>query len=122
DQPGSMVVANNLASLLTDRRTDQASKDRAFTIALPLAKSQVPQFKDTLGWIYYQRGDYRNAITLLEEAATALPNNGWVRYHLGMAYAASAAEEKATEHLKKALEFEGGDADLKSKILAAMKK
>ena len=122
DQPGSMVVANNLASLLSDQRSDQASRDRAFVVAAPLAKSQVPQFKDTLGWIYYQRGDYRNAIELLEEAAAAMPTNSWVMYHLGMSYAASGAPEKSAEKLNKALALEQGESPLKSKILAAMKK
>ena len=74
DQPGSMVVANNLASLLSDHRDDKASLERAYTIAAPLARSPVPNFKDTLGWMNYRRGDYRSAIPLLEDAANALPN------------------------------------------------
>ena len=69
DQPGSMVVANNLASLLSDHRSDKESLDRAYAIAAPLTKSPVPNFKDTLGWLNYRRGDYRNAIPLLEDAA-----------------------------------------------------
>src|SRR5262249_8770923 len=77
--PGSMVVANNLASLLSDYRTDKASLDRAYSLIPILRKSQVPSFKDTVGWIYYQRGDYKSAVQLLEEAATALPDQAMVR-------------------------------------------
>jgi tetratricopeptide (TPR) repeat protein len=123
DQPGSLIVANNLASLLTDQRSDQASRDRALVVAAPLAKSQVPQFKDTLGWIYYQRGEYQNAVPLLEEAAAALPNNAWVKYHLAMAYASTGAADKAAEQLKGALALEqNNEGQLKTKILAAMNK
>ena len=35
-EPGSIVVANNLASLLTDHRTDRTSHERAYNIALSL--------------------------------------------------------------------------------------
>jgi tetratricopeptide (TPR) repeat protein len=123
DQPGSLIVANNLASLLTDQRSDQASRERAMVVAAPLAKSQVPQFKDTLGWLYYQRGDYQNAVQLLEEAAAALPNNAWVKYHLGVTYAATGANDKASDQLQKALALEqNGDSPLKTKIQAALNK
>src|SRR5262249_57520259 len=71
--PGSLIVANNLASLLSDRRTDKASLERAYSLGAMLRKSQVPNFKDTLGWIDYLRGDYKNATALLGERAAALP-------------------------------------------------
>ena len=87
-QPGSVIVANNLASLLADYRTDKASLERAHSLAAILRKSQVPQFKDTLGWVSYRRGDYKSAMSLLEEAAAELPNLPDVRYHLGMNYIA----------------------------------
>ena len=72
---GSLIVANNLASLLSDHRTDKASLERAYSLATMLRKSPVPSFKDTLGWIHYLRGDYKNAAALLEEAAAALPES-----------------------------------------------
>ena len=35
-----------------------------------LRETQIPQFKDTLGWISYRRDDYVNAVSLLEKAVT----------------------------------------------------
>ena len=64
-EPNSLIVANNLASLLADRRTDKASLERAQSLAAVLNKSPIPQFKDTLGWVSYLRGDYDAAIPLL---------------------------------------------------------
>jgi len=121
-QPGSLVVANNLASLLSDYRTDKASLDRAYTIAAGLRKAQVPQFKDTLGWVHHQRGEHKAALPLLEEAATELPNIALVRYHLGVTYVAVGDNAKASEQLKKALELAASDNQLGEKVKAALKK
>ena len=119
--PGSLIVANNLASLLSDRRTDKASLERAYSLGAVLRKSQVPNFKDTLGWIDYLRGDYKSATALLEEAATALPNRPIVLYHLGMSYIATGQVAKASEQFKKALAL-APDSSLQEKIAAAQKK
>lgn len=119
-EPGSVVVANNLASLLTDYRTDRTSHERAYNLALTLRKSQVPQFKDTLGWIHYQRGEHKAALALLEEAATELPNMPLVRYHLGMNYIALSEPTKAEEQFKKALEQASANPELGNKIRTAM--
>ncbi|NJL50175.1 MAG: tetratricopeptide repeat protein [Blastochloris sp.] len=122
DQPDALIIANNLASLLSDHRSDKESIERAHAVAEPLAKSNIPQFKDTIGWIYYLRGDIKAAIPLLEEAAAGLPNVALVRYHLGMAYRAAGEAAKAAEQFDKALELipdkTGGLAD---KIRAALK-
>jgi tetratricopeptide (TPR) repeat protein len=121
DQSGSMIVANNLASLLADHRTDKASLDRANSLALLLTKSDVPQFKDTVGWIAYQRADYTAAVSLLEDAAAKLPNNPLVHYHLGMTYRAARQNAKASEQFKIARDLAPNDAELKTKIDAALK-
>jgi tetratricopeptide (TPR) repeat protein len=118
---GSLIVANNLASMLSDHRTDKASLERAYSLATMLRKSQVPSFKDTLGWVYYQRGDHKNAISLLEEAAAELPERPLVRYHLGMSYVANGQAAKASEQLKKALEL-APSSDLQVKIRNAQEK
>jgi tetratricopeptide (TPR) repeat protein len=86
-----------------------------------LKSSQLPQFKDTLGWIRYQRQDYRAALPLLEDAAKALPNLPMVRYHLGMAYLSTGQEEKAAAELKQARTLAANDAELLAKIDAAIK-
>lgn len=104
-QPGDLIVANNLAGLLLDHRTDQASLKRAEFLAAVLRKSQIPQFKDTLGWASYHQGDYRTAVSLSEEAVAALPDQSAVHYHLGLSYIAISQPAKASEQLKKALEL-----------------
>jgi cellulose synthase operon protein C len=120
-QPGSMLVANNLASVLSDHRTDKGSLDRAQSLAAMLRKSQVPQFKDTLGWVSYRAGDFKSAVPLLEEAAAAMPNVAVVHYHLGMSYRAAGQIGKAAEEFKTAL-TKSPDSSLAQSIEAELRK
>jgi len=115
-----MIVANNLASLLTDHRTDKASLERAKSLVMLLKNSQVPQFKDTMGWVDYKRRDYTSASSLLEAAAAQLPNVPLVHYHLGMTYLATGQAAKASEQFKKAQNLAPNDTELKKKIDAAL--
>lgn len=119
--PASMIVANNLASLLSEHRTDKASLEQAYSIAAMLRKSQIPSFKETLGWLDYLRGDYKTATGLLEEAAAAMPDRALVQYHLGMSYIGTGQLTKASEQFKKAAAL-APDDQLQQKINAAQKK
>jgi cellulose synthase operon protein C len=118
--PGSLIVINNLASLLADHRTDKASLEQAETLAASLQDSQIAQFKDTLGWVYDREGDYRASIPLLEEAAARLPDSALVHYHLGMSYVGTGQIAKASQQLKEAL-GKNPDSDLQVKIKAGLK-
>ena len=120
-QPANLILANNLASLLLDHRTDEASLKKAQSLVAILRKSEIPQFKDTLGWANYRLGDYRTAIALSEEASAALPGQAAIRYHLGMGYIATDQLAKASQQLKKALELAPSD-ELAEEIRAALKK
>lgn len=103
--PSAVNLANDLASLISERRSDPASLDRAFEIAQRLRGSDVPQYLDTLGWIYYLRGEHDAALPLLRSAAVKLPNIPLIHYHLGMAYSALGQQDLARTSLQKALEM-----------------
>jgi tetratricopeptide (TPR) repeat protein len=118
--PGSLVVINNLASLLSDHRTDKASLEQAESLALSLQDSQVAQFKDTLGWVYNREGDFKASVPLLEEAVARLPDSALVHYHLGMSYIGAGQIAKASTQLNKALS-QTSDSDLQAKIKAGLK-
>jgi Flp pilus assembly protein TadD len=41
---------------------------------------------DTLGWVYFKRGNFEKAIENLKSSVELRPNSPTIRYHLGMAH------------------------------------
>jgi tetratricopeptide (TPR) repeat protein len=105
--PNQLVVANNLASLISTYRADDESLERAYRIARRLRGSDFAPFQDTYGWIAYRRGDYQEALEHLEPAASALADDPLVQFHLGMTYAALERNEEALSLLRSAVELAG---------------
>jgi len=103
----SLLVANNLASLLATYRNDDASLEQAWSIARRLKGAELPALQDTYGWILHRRGESEEAISYLEDAAEALPNNALVQYHLGQAYRAAGRSQDALVQLRKAINIAG---------------
>ncbi|WP_172300539.1 tetratricopeptide repeat protein [Pseudoruegeria sp. HB172150] len=91
------VIANNLASLISSFREDDESLQRAFGIARRLRGTEVPQFQDTYGWIAARLGNHEEALSYLEPAAQALPEDPTVRYHLARTYAMAGRDADALE-------------------------
>ena len=99
--PDAAVAANNLAWMdLQAGRLDEAL--RCALIASDGLR-RLPQVQDTLGWVYYQKGDVLNALTHLTEAVDAQPGNPLFRAHLGLAYAKDGSVDRAREELARAL-------------------
>ncbi len=111
---GDLLTANNLASLLSTRRDDPESLERAFAIARRLRGSDVPYFQDTYGWILQRRGDSPAAMRALEPAADALPDNALVQYHAGETLFALGQRAAAKARFERAVAAAEGtpEADL----------
>ena len=114
----SVVVANNLASLLATYRTDDASLERAWTIARRFRDVEIPAMQDTYGWIAHRRGDSEDALSYLEAAAAALQNDAIVQYHLGVVYMELAQTAKALAQFQRVGELTG-PADRRPQIADA---
>ncbi|WP_136443980.1 tetratricopeptide repeat protein [Pacificoceanicola onchidii] len=110
EQTSDVVVANNLASMLSNHRDSLEDLNRAYAIARRLTGSDVPAFQDTLGWILFLRGDIDEAVIQLEAAAAALPEEPSVSAHLGLAYAKAGRTEEAKAALERSLAI-GGETD-----------
>lgn len=117
---GSLVVANNLASLLTTYRSDPESLQKATLIARRMQGTDVPVLQDTYGWILFLNGDAEQALTYLEPAAKALTEDASVQYHLGMVYDALGRPEQALDQFRIAMTKVGpmGTGALKDQIQA----
>jgi tetratricopeptide (TPR) repeat protein len=116
-------AANNLAWNLADRG---GNIDEALKFA-QIAKEKMPKnpaVMDTLGWIYYLKGTYLNAIAELQDSVQLAPDNPAINYHLGMAYYKNNKEDGAKEFLEKALELDPNfkDAEEARKILNELKR
>lgn len=102
-RPGDLLVSNNYASLMLERRDDSQSLAKALDVARALEGSDNPYFLDTLGWAHYRNGDAESAIPFLESAIERAPNFAEAMYHLGAAYLAVGETEKARANLEKAI-------------------
>ena len=107
EDSSNLVVANNLASMISTHRADPESLERAFAIARRLRGTTEPAFQDTYGWIESRRGNLEEALPYLESAATGLPNDPLVQFHLGMTYAGLKRTADARRVLTGALDLAG---------------
>lgn len=98
-------AANNLAWNLAERG---GNIDEALTFA-QIAKEQLPNSSavmDTLGYIYYLKGSYLNAIAEFQDSLARDPGNAVIHYHMGLAQYKNNDRTKAKDHLEKALELD----------------
>ena len=103
EKVGAPLAANNLAMLLVTYKQDEASLERAATVAETLRGSTNPMFMDTLGWVYFKRAQIDLALPLIREAASRAPEVAQINYHLALAYNEKQNSEAAIEYLEKAL-------------------
>jgi len=102
--PKFAPAANNLAWNYAEHG---GNLDVALTLA-QTAKEQVPDdpsIADTLGWIYYKKGVYRQAIGLFKESAEKQSDVPAFHYHLGMAYYKNGDKALAKQALSRALQL-----------------
>jgi len=104
-----LIIANNLASLLTTGREDAESLERGHQIARRLRGRDVPAFQDTYGWIAFRRGEIDTAVTALESAAQGLPSDPRVQYHLARLYDDLGRDADALERYRRVVEITGDD-------------
>jgi predicted Zn-dependent protease len=111
--PKSQIAANNLAMLLVTYHTDKASLDRAQTLTAGFATAGNADLLDTAGWVQFKRGDFSQALPVLQHAVALLPESHEMRYHLGMAELRSGQIDRARTDLEAAVagagQFFGAD-------------
>jgi len=98
-------AANNLAWNLADRG---GNIDEALTFA-QIAKKQLPDspaVMDTLGYIYYLKGSYGNAVKEFQDSLSRDPENPVINFHMGLAQYKSNDLAKAKGYFEKALELD----------------
>lgn len=115
-------AANNLAWHLSERGGNLDVALRWAQKAREL-EPDAPHIADTLGWIYYKKGIYATAVSLLKESSEKFQNNNpTVLYHLGMASYRSGDQSLARRALNQALKLDGSSpwAEEARKVLAEL--
>jgi tetratricopeptide (TPR) repeat protein len=98
--PNFPLALNNLAVLYSEHL---GQLDKAYDLAKRAQEAaNEPHINDTLGWILFKRGDYSNALPLLQEGAGKLPDSPEIQFHLGMAHYMLGEEGPARLALQKA--------------------
>src|SRR5262249_53056923 len=99
--PNSPLALNNLAVLYSERL---GQLDKGYDLATKAreAAPNAPNIADTLGWILFKKGDYGNALRLLQESAGKLPDQPEIHFHVGMAHYMVGEEGPARIALQKA--------------------
>jgi predicted Zn-dependent protease len=121
--PRAQAIANNLAMLLATYRKDQADLDRARDLTASFATATDPSLLDTNGWVRFKRGDYAEALTVLERALERKPDSAEIRYHAAMAELHAGQRDRARDNLQSALSASGKfvGADEARAALASLK-
>jgi tetratricopeptide (TPR) repeat protein len=100
--PKDTMSFNALAYLLLEsKQPDEAMNfaQKAWELA-----PDDPAVNDTLGWIYYQKGEYKLAVVHLE-SADAKEGTAIRKYHLAMAYLKAGKSDRGRETLDAALKL-----------------
>lgn len=75
---------------------------------------------DSLGWIYYQKGEYERALATMEKAVTLVPDDPVILEHLGDIYMKLNNTQKALLFYRKSLQYQKkDDTQIRRKIKAA---
>ncbi len=125
-KPENPLASNNLAYVML-QTGDNA--DMALSLAQTARRGMPdsPNAADTLGWVYYQKGAYRSAIDLFQEAIRLKQKAGSAddptyHYHLGLAYQKTDQTALARQHLERVLKINPNysDASDVKKLLAQL--
>jgi tetratricopeptide (TPR) repeat protein len=109
-EPGNPVTARELANVLVN---SGGNLDEALSLAQSAQRSapNSPYAVDTLGWVYYQKGEYSLALNILQQALKLLQSQNAagsadIHYHLGLTYQKSLHPALARQHLEQALKID----------------
>jgi cellulose synthase operon protein C len=97
----AVAVMNNLSYLYSERFN---LPDRGLELARRAREldPNSPSVADTLGWILFGRKEYPQALELISEAATKLPTNGEIQFHLGRVSQVTGRLDEARTAFQKA--------------------
>ncbi len=120
--PHHTNALNYLGYTYADMGINLDEAERLITAALK-NRPDDGYITDSLGWVYYQKGQIEKALVFLKKAVALMPEDPIILEHLGDAYLALGKTENALQYYKKALSLKGDDtAQLEKKIKSLITK
>lgn len=113
--PNNAMVLNNYAYSLADRGIELDRAEHFAKRAVEL-EPDVASFLDTLGWVYFKRGEYETARRWLAKAAEKSDASAAVFEHLGDTYSKLGRPDKAREAWGRAQEMNPDSTSLPRKL------
>ncbi len=109
------LVLNNFAYSLSERGIELQRALKMVSIAVE-KDPKNPSYLDTIGWVYYQLGNYESAEINIRKAIDAEPDNSTIVEHLGDVLFKKGNKVEALSIWQKALKLNSENQDLKNKI------
>ncbi len=121
--PKNSLILNNYAYSLSERGLELEKALKMAQLAIQL-DSNNSAYLDTIGWVYFKLGDYKNAESYVKQALSmrTSPDEGspaTLEEHLGDIYEKMGDSKAAVEYWEKALGHNPQSAELKEKIAKA---
>jgi len=120
-QPDDPTTCNFYGYLLALMGKDLDKAEELIKKALE-GEPQNGYYIDSLGWVFFTRGEYRRAVEELERAAAIAGNDPVILEHLGDAYNAVGRYREALDAYEKSKSIEDGREEVDRKIHATRKK
>jgi Tfp pilus assembly protein PilF len=104
------LAYNNLAWMAAERHVKTGEAVMWAEKAVALAP-KVPDFQDTLAWVYRARGDLKGAESALLRVAATSPERADFFYHLGVVQHELGKKREAASDFRRALSLDGNFSD-----------
>jgi tetratricopeptide (TPR) repeat protein len=113
--PANHLVLNNYAYSLAERGT-QLERAKEMATKAVAAKPDNTSYLDTMGWIYFRLGEYKEAAEYVKKAIEKGEVSAVVYEHLGDIYYKMDNKKGALEQWNIALQLDANNRELRDKI------
>lgn len=120
-EPENANALNFIAYALAESGSDLDEAERLIKRALQL-RPDSGAFTDSLGWVLFKRGEYRQAVEALQHAEALTPNEPVIIEHLADALSRASRRSDASEAYRRALRLlDGADAPARAELERKLK-
>jgi tetratricopeptide (TPR) repeat protein len=116
--PEFAQALNYLAYMWADKGVN-LDKARDYVVRALAVEPDDGAFLDTLGWIEYRKGDFREALGHLKKALDRMPDDPVIAQHAGDVWAALKHPRKARQFWKLSLTQDPDNAAVREKLIRA---